>query len=75
MKRSIKKAVEDYRRIRKGNGTAEFYATDIQQVKELATGDNGMISLYEAIGIALEAGYMIGYRTAKRHDRQKKGNA
>lgn len=79
MKRSIEKAVTDYRKKYYKNENREglFYASDICQVKELAEkeaqpyGGHIMGVLYNAIGIALEAGYMIGYRTAKRHARRQ----
>lgn len=79
MKRSIAKAVEDYRKkhYKDGNKEGLFYASDILQVKELAEkkaqpyGGHIMEVLYNAIGIGLEAGYIIGYRTAKRHARRR----
>ena len=79
MKRSIAKAVEDYRKkyYKDGNREGLFYASDILQVKELAEKKAAPYSghimevLYNAIGIGLEAGFMIGYRTAQRQARRR----
>lgn len=73
-KRSIAKAVEDYNRFKesKGNNTGAFYVSDILEVKEIATNPmGGGVELVTAIGTALEAGFMVGYRTAQRHYRAR----
>ena len=72
-KRSIAKAVEDYNRFTegKGNNTGAFYISDMQEVKEMATNPMGGVELVTAIETALEAGFMIGYRTARRHCRAR----
>lgn len=72
-KRSIAKAVEDYNRFTesKGNNTGAFYVSDIEEVKEIATTPMGGVELFTAIGTALEAGFMVGYRTAQRHYRAR----
>ena len=72
MARSIRKAVADYDKATRKGRYGAFYCSDFEEIKELAT-QNGGISFFEAVDIALKAGFMIGYRTAKRHDRQKKG--
>lgn len=72
IKRSIAKAVGDYENLTGKNDT--FYFGDIKQVEDLATDPSGSIDLHRAVQLALEAGYMIGYRTAKRHQR-KRGKA
>lgn len=73
IRRSIAKAVKDYDRFTesKGNNTGAFWASDIQEVKELATNPMGGVELFTAIVTGLKAGYMIGYRTAQRHLAQK----
>lgn len=73
MKRSIAKAVEDYRKkhYKDGNQRGLFYASDFYQVKDLATLPDGRTDLYTAISVSLEAGYEIGYRTAQRHLRKR----
>jgi len=63
--RSIEKAISDYKRFaeNKGGNTAAFYASDINQIYKRANNP------FDWICDALEAGFMIGYRTAKRHEK------
>lgn len=72
-RRSIAKAVKDYDRFTesKGNNTGDFWASDIQEIKELATNPMGEVELFTAIVTGLKAGFAIGYRTAQRHLAQK----
>ena len=44
-----------------------FFASDYQEIKENSK------SLYDVMDLALTAGFMIGYRRAKREERHKKG--
>ena len=80
MKRSMKKAIEEYYKTfgSRPNGKAEFYASDIMQIKDMSAeqakeSGNTSISEYEynLIINALMAGYMIGCRTAKREQKQE----
>lgn len=62
MQRNIPKLIEDYkRRYSNAKRKEPFFYSDLEQIKELSRGD-----LYTAIVKALEAGYMVGYRRAKR---------
>lgn len=72
--RSIPKAVEDYERLTKD--ADKILLTDIAQVWDIAREPNGKVDIWTAITTALRAGYMIGYRTARRQERaRKRGNA
>lgn len=68
-RRRIAKAVQDYRKkhYKDGNDSGLFIVSDFYEIKDLATDPDGHTDLYTAITISLEAGYQIGYRTAKRH--------
>ena len=75
--RNIEKAVEQYKEkyFTKENSRNRggFWLSDFQQIKELAERRNGgKPELFTAIDISLMAGYMIGYRTAKREDRERR---
>ena len=71
MKRSITKALEEYKRITKSATTGGvFYYSDIEQIRDSAINPRGEVDIALAIGNALEAGYAIGYRTAKREARK-----
>jgi len=75
MKNRIPKAVQDYQKRFYGAGHNEgaFYGSDFYEVKEAAEkiGGGAATTLYEAIGTALEAGFMIGYRKAQRDCRKR----
>ena len=66
MTRDIKKAVYEYEKLT--NGDSKFYRSDVDQIFEL-TINNGSMDVYRAVMIALKTGYVVGYRTAKRHIR------
>lgn len=63
MKRDLHKAIQDFEKMATKERTCRhgLYTSDINQIHELAEGSEVL-----AILSALEAGYMIGYRTAKR---------
>ena len=63
MKRNLQKAIHDFEKMATKNNTCKhgIYLSDINQIHELAEGSPVL-----SILMALEAGYMIGYRTAKR---------
>lgn len=62
MQRDIPKLIEAYKRRYSNTKRKEpFFYSDLEQIKKLSRGD-----LYTAIVKALEAGYMVGYRRAKR---------
>lgn len=76
MKRDLQKAVQDYRTKYYGadnkHGKGVFYVSDLQQIKEMAlarSGDSYPETLYDAIVYGLEAGFMVGFRAAKREKR------
>lgn len=75
MERSIAKALEEYEKIakRRGNGTGIIYASDIYQAHEIASKKekSGGALPYWHIITAMQAGYAIGYRAAKRHRRKE----
>ena len=73
MKRDLEKSIEAYKkRFYNATGNAgAFFASDVEQIKDLATTEDGEVSLFDAIGNALEAGFMIGYRYAKNEARKK----
>ena len=91
-KRSIEKAIADYRGYREKKKVGDLYYSDFQQLKELTLKECGdavkMCSIHKGGGVsywyaytgehltmailnAFDAGYMIGYRTAQRHSREK----
>ena len=66
----IVKASNDYKTYLKRNdhhNIGAFFASDYQEIKENSK------SLYDVMDLALTAGFMIGYRRAKKEERQKKG--
>ena len=70
--RDIPKAIEDYNRLRAGQED-KFFLTDITQIYDLAKDpETGKVDTFTAIGRALEAGFTVGYRYAKRGKRGKK---
>ena len=71
MARNMRKAVAEYRELTdNGKKHGRFSISDGDQLVEMAT-INGRVDLFIVISLALEAGYAIGYRTAKRHDKEK----
>ena len=73
MKRSIDNAVKQYHELKKkyNGGFGAFYISDVEQIRNKAV-INGRVDLFEAILVSLQAGYAIGYRTAKRHAGKRK---
>lgn len=58
----------EYRRSSSRNGNkVAFYYYDIQNIKVMGKGD-----LFDAIGYALEAGFVIGYRCRQREEKKAK---
>ena len=76
MARSMQKAIDDYRALcdRKGGTFGSFYPDDVYQLRQVAEDKGGInfreIELNAIIG-GLEAGFMIGYKAAKREARKK----
>ena len=69
--RNMEKVLEEYKQftsIHKNKGY--FFFDEVLQIKKLVSHSMIENRFYEAIGTALEAGYMIGYRTAKRDARK-----
>ena len=68
MKRDLQKAIEEYKTkyYHRTDSKGAFYVGDIKQIKEISKANNPNETLINAIENALYAGYMIGYRTAKR---------
>lgn len=75
MKRNLQKAVQDYKAKyytqRNTHNEGAFYACDIDQIAHLATRADGTICVFTAIGHALEAGFMVGYRKAVRDAKKR----
>ena len=77
MNNRIRNAVAEYRRKYTGRTgeQGKFYTADFYEVLELAQEDAKGSSadlIISAVFDALEAGYMIGYRKAKRDSRKRK---
>lgn len=73
MRRDLEKSIEAYKKKfynATGNAGA-FYASDLEQIKELAIDSGGVVRLWDAIGYALEAGFMVGYRYGKKEGKKK----
>ena len=76
MQRDLSKAIEEYNALckSKGGNFGCFYCSDLTQLRNIAT-DKGGISfwdiVYHAIDSSLAAGFMIGYKAAKREQRQQ----
>lgn len=66
MTRDVRKALEEYRALkeRKGERFGVFRYSDLCQVKEIGGG-----SRFETISAALEFGFIVGYKAAKRERR------
>lgn len=69
MVRNVKKALEEYRKISNmGNSVkGRFYYSDFKQIEEECNKDYATM-----VFRAMEFGFVIGYRTAKRDIRTKK---
>ena len=66
----IVKASNDYKTYLKRNdhhNIGAFFTSDYQEIKENSK------SLDDVMDLALTAGFMIGYRRAKREEKRKKG--
>lgn len=65
MKRDLQKYVEDYKRKFYGNeyNGGAFYVSDFYQITDMGT------DLFDLIDNALMAGFMVGYKKAKREKR------
>ena len=72
MGRSMEKAIADYKAVfgKSSTGAGAIYCSDVQQIFDM-TKDSGRDAFYDAITWALQAGYMMGYRKAKRDGRRK----
>ena len=70
MNRNIAELLADYKTLTEQK-QGVFYASDEEQIIAL-TVRGGSVNLHYAIGVALQAGYVIGYRTAQQ-DIEKKG--
>lgn len=77
MKRNIKKICADYHELKKKKPESfgEFYYSDMVQLIEMARTQEGNEQLYEAVCRSLEAGFMIGYRCAKREQKRARKSA
>lgn len=59
-------ALKNYYRIIEGDIHRQIYATDIQNIWDLSLKDYPTGQAADAIGKALQAGYMLGYEQALR---------
>ena len=67
------KAITDYRRYIERTGRGGIYFDDLNDIYEMNKNANGgQLSIFSAIGDALEVGFMIGYRCAKREARRSR---
>lgn len=72
----IDRAIEDYSEFSKRKGKrastkGAFYASDLDRIRDRNMTSEG-VNLYKVIVDALRAGFMIGYRCAKREQRTKR---
>ena len=70
MQRNLKKAVEDYN-AKFGsmkNNKGAFFVNDYFQIREMSLENSEKDILLTAIDNALKAGFMIGYKCAKREE-------
>lgn len=72
-RRDIRKTIEEYERmfpVRKDNhNKGAFYMSDFQQLWSISN------TQYECTSNALMAGFMVGYKCAKREQRKKNASA
>ena len=66
MKRNLLKAAEDYQRLieKLDNGQGSFYVPDVVQIMEACN------EKLDVCYTALQAGFMVGYRFAKKQGRE-----
>ena len=74
--RDMKKAILDYKDLLRRKDTIHsnfgaFYLDDIDQIWRLCEETDPHRREFDMIGNALDAGFMIGYRTAKREAARK----
>lgn len=71
MKRDLQKAITDYKKTFGGNiRRGSIYTSDIEQIVSISTPAGSTLpDPYQLAGNALRAGFMIGYRTAKKEKR------
>ena len=66
MTRDLRKDIAEYHRRFDNTNTGNLYTNDFYQIREISE------STVDMVFNALEAGFMIGYRAAKRDSRKKK---
>lgn len=75
MKRNLQKALHDYKTKyctpENTRNEAAFFVEDINQIREISKRPDGTTCIYSAIGHALEAGFMVGYRKAVRDAKKR----
>ena len=71
MRRDLQKAAAEYTRMieKLPNNQACFYASDVQQIID-ACGSWHNFDPWKAVTLALNAGFIIGFRFAKKQDRR-----
>lgn len=69
MIRDICKCVDEYEQkfFGRGGRKASFYMTDLTGIVEKS---GGALNTYSLVFNALEAGFMVGYKCAKREDKK-----
>ena len=70
MRRDLIKAAREHSRKYGGGSEGAFNLGDVIQIKE-ASVYNGRVDVFQAIGTALQAGFMVGYRKAQRDARRR----
>ena len=73
--RNIEKAISDYQ-AKFGNNTRNgaYYTTDLLQIRDAVEGLTGGERDFELISMALQAGFMIGYRKGQTDAKKGKAN-
>lgn len=73
MKRSemILKSCEDYEKKFAGKKEGQFYVGEVVALVNAAKDENDHIDIYGVVTLALEAGYMKGYRNGRKTGYQK----
>ena len=75
MTRDLRKYLAEYEAIRnEKKRKAEFYTSDLQQIKELARecGDDSF--MFYAINYSLKVGFVIGYRLGRKENQKTKAS-
>ena len=62
MIRDLKKEIEEYKKLFESPEKEKFLASDIKQIWNLSQGRDHVETLFNSIGNALEAGFMLGYK-------------